>query len=256
MSPIQEPIEAVLFDLGSTLIYFSARWPDILPESDAELLRQLRAAGLDIDSTFVKKYRDRLEEYFAQRDTEFIEYTSTYFLKTLLAEYGYWQVPEEVLHRLLAGMYAVTQAYWMAEVDAAPTLKTLRERGYRLGLISNAIDDPDVQTLIDKAGLRTFFEVILTSAAAGIRKPNPRIFHRVLERLGIRPERAVMVGDTLGADILGSQNAGIFSIWITRRADSSANRDHLDTIQPDAVVQTLSEIPDLLEELNRAHLQD
>ena len=256
MKPGPLPFEAVLFDLGSTLIYFNAHWPDILPQSDAELLRQLQAAGMDIDSAFLTQYRGRLEDYYTQRETEFVEYTSAYILKALLAEYGYPEAPEAVLRRALAGMYAVTQAYWLAEEDAAPTLQILREQGYRLGLISNASDDADVQALIDKAGLRSYFEIILTSAAAGIRKPNPRIFYMALEPLGVRPERAVMVGDTLGADILGAQNAGMFSIWITRRADSSANRQHLDTIQPDATVAALGEVPDLLRRLRANRKQD
>jgi HAD superfamily hydrolase (TIGR01662 family) len=128
-------------------------------------------------------------------------------------------------------------------------LGALRKAGYRLGMISNASDDADVQALIDKAGVRPYFEVILTSAAVGIRKPNPRIFHMALERLGTSPGKTAMVGDTLGADILGANNAGMFSIWITRRADVPDNRAHLDTIRPDAVIDTLSDLPRLLESL-------
>jgi HAD superfamily hydrolase (TIGR01662 family) len=242
--------DALLFDLGSTLIYFDAQWPEILPQADAELVRRLQAAGLLKDAQdFTQKYRARIEEYYSQRELEFIEYTTAYILRDILEEYGYPQVPDELIQEALTAMYTVTQAYWMPELDANPTLQGLRDQGYRIGLISNAADDRDVQTLIDKAALRPYFEVILTSAAEGIRKPNPRIFHKALESLGVRPERAAMIGDTLGADILGAKNAGIYAIWITRRADSPANRDHLDTIQPDAVIDSLGELPGLLERL-------
>jgi putative hydrolase of the HAD superfamily len=118
-----------------------------------------------------------------------------------------------------------------------------------MALISNASDDADVQTLVDNAGLRDFFEVILSSAHAGIRKPNPVIFQKALSSLEISAAEAAMVGDTLGADILGARNAGIYSIWITRRADTPGNRDHLDTILPDAEIARLSELPSLLENL-------
>ena len=60
-----------------------------------------------------------------------------------------------------------------------------------------------------------------------------------------------MVGDKLGADILGAKNAGIFAIWVTRYADTPANRDHLDTIQPDAVIPSIKELPALLESLSQ-----
>jgi FMN phosphatase YigB (HAD superfamily) len=112
-----------------------------------------------------------------------------------------------------------------------------------MGLISNAGDDQDVQMLIDKAGVRGYFDIILTSAAQGIRKPNPRIFYQALQHWGTHPERAAMVGDTLGADILGAKNAGIYSVWITRRA--ARKQPHQETIIPDGKVDALSELPSL-----------
>jgi FMN phosphatase YigB (HAD superfamily) len=58
-----------------------------------------------------------------------------------------------------------------------------------------------------------------------------------------------MVGDTLGADILGARNSGIFSIWIRRRANTPGNRAHVDNILPDAQIDTLSELPGLFAQL-------
>jgi HAD superfamily hydrolase (TIGR01549 family) len=190
-----------------------------------------------------------MNQYYQERDSEFIEYTTLYVLRSILVEHGFPFISEEVLRPALKAFYANSQAHWHPEADAGATLEVLTKRGYRLGLVSNASDDEDVQTLIDKGGFRPFFEVIITSAALGIRKPNPKIFLHVLERLGVPPTRAAMVGDNLGADILGARNAGIYSVWITRRAETAANRDHEDTIIPDAAIAALSEIPELLKEL-------
>jgi 2-haloalkanoic acid dehalogenase type II len=242
--------EALIFDLGSTLIYFDANWSKITSQATAELIRYLKSAGLNLDGeTFSQEFSARLEKYYAEREAEFIEYTTAYNLRALLAEWGYPKVPDAVIEPALEAMYSVSQAHWKPEADAIPTLKELRERDYRLGLISNAADDADVQALVDKADLRPYFEIILSSAAAGIRKPHPRIFEMALEALEATPSSAAMVGDTLGADILGAHNSGMFSIWITRRANVPANRAHSDTIKPGATVEALSEIPDLLEDL-------
>ena len=108
---------------------------------------------------------------------------------------------------------------------------------------------PGVQTLVDKASLRPYFDLVLSSAACGVRKPSPRIFRIALEHWGVGPSHAVMVGDTLGADILGAHNAGIFSIWVTRRADTPANRVPAETVTPDAVIDNLAQLPALLEKL-------
>ncbi len=134
----------------------------------------------------------------------------------------------------------------MTELDSHAVLQDLSNQGYRLGMISNAGDDADVQVLVDKANLRGYFDFILTSAALGIRKPNPRIFEIGLEVWKLPVGRVAMVGDTLGADILGAQLSGLTGIWITRRADTPANRAHSQTILPDAEISTLSELPELL----------
>lgn len=244
-------MEAILFDLGNTLIYFDGDWPATFPQSDGELLRYLQNAGLDLSGKgFLPQFRRELENYFIERETEFIERTTAYLLRSVLAQWGYPNVPDEVIRGALQAMYAVTQAYWKPEPEALSILQTLKQDGFQLGMISNAGDDADVQALVDKAKLRPFFDFILTSAAEGIRKPNPLIFQTALNYWGIGPSQAVMVGDTLGADILGAQNAGIFSIWIKRRADTPANRAHEDTIIPDSTIDRLSELPGIIRSLD------
>lgn len=240
----------MLFDLGSTLIYFDGDWPQVMPELDQALLASLRSSGLELDEReFIQRYRTRMQAYYAQRDSEFLEYTTVLVVRTVLEELGFPSAAEGIIQEAVRAMYAVSQAYWKAEMDTIPTLEKLQQRGYRLGLISNATDDLDVQTLVDKAGVRPYFEVILTSAAQGIRKPNPRIFHTALQALGgIVPQKAAMVGDTLGADILGARNAGLYGIWIRRRADKAANRAHEDTIQADHTVDALAELLEIFPE--------
>lgn len=164
----------------------------------------------------------------------------------MLAGFGHKDVTLEMLAPALERLYAVSQAHWKPEADAETTLKALHGDGYRLAVISNAGDDADVQTLVNNAGLRPYLDFVLSSAACGIRKPNPRIFEIALERWGLSLDDVVMVGDTLGADILGARNAGLSSVWLTRRSDTPANRDHADTIKPDATIETLAELPTLL----------
>lgn len=238
------PFEVVLFDLGGTLLHFEGSWPELMQAANQELLNYLREQGLELnDRFFLDEFRARLEDYYVQREAEFIEYTTGQILQTLLVEMGHADVTPELLRPALKRLYAVSQAQWKVENDAISTLETLRSEGYRMGVVSNAGDDEDVQTLVDNAGFRPYLDLVLSSAACGVRKPNPRIFQIALQGFGLAPDKAVMVGDTLGADILGAKNAGLTSIWITRRANTPANRDHEDTIQPDASIATLAELP-------------
>lgn len=245
----QRRFEVILFDLGDTLLYFDGEWPQVFAEARQALLSSLQANGVAVGQDFLDDFYGRMQAYYRERDTEFVEYTTHYVLRTTLADWKHTAVAEETLRAALAGFHRVTQQHWHPEEDAIPTLRELRRMGYRLALISNAADDANTQTLVDKLGARPYFEFVLSSAAQGIRKPNPRIFHAALERMGVSPGRAAMVGDTLGADILGAHNAGVFAIWVTRRADTPANRAHADTIRPDAQVSCLSELPELLRRL-------
>ncbi|GAB4497990.1 MAG: hypothetical protein OHK0052_10590 [Anaerolineales bacterium] len=243
--------DVLLFDLGNTLLYFDGIWSEIFAEGVRGMLAILRTEGIALtEDAFAPKFRACLNEYYLQRDTEFVEYTTLWVLNNLLIELGYPNTPPQVQRAALNALYAVSQTHWLREDDAIPTLQTLQQHGYRLGLISNAGDAHDLNALIDQHNLRDFFEVIFISAEVGIRKPNPKIFKMALQAMG-NPERArvAMIGDTLGADILGAHNAGIFSIWITRRADTPQNREHIQHIQPHLTIETLAELPQRLNRL-------
>lgn len=241
------PFDVLLFDLGDTLVYFDGDWSEVWACADQSLEDHLRAAGLPLPDAFIQDFRQRMQTYYRQRDTEFIEYTMLYLLRTMIAEQGLSDIPDALLQEGLAKMFVITQAHWQPESDALPTLQALQQRGYRMGMVSNSSDDSNVQDLVDKAQVRPFFEIIITSAAEGIRKPNPCIFHKALDFFAVPPQRAAMIGDTLGADILGAHNADMPGIWITRRAATPANQAHAGMIIPEAAVATLAELVALLD---------
>ncbi|MDH3944142.1 MAG: HAD family hydrolase [Anaerolineae bacterium] len=244
-------IKAVIFDLGNTLLYFDGEWPQVFAQADQNLTLLLQEHGLDLDrDEFIREFRGRLNAYYQQREAEFIERTTAYVLTKTLTEFGHSDVPKSLVRAALEGMYGVSQAHWQPEEDAPAALEALKQAGYPLGIVSNAGDDADVQRLVDQSGLRPYFDFVLSSAACGIRKPNPKIFEIALKYWGLGAEHAAMVGDKLGADILGAHNAGMLGIWITRRADIPSNRDHAETIHPDATAASLTEIPSLIEALN------
>ncbi len=248
-------ISSVFFDLGSTLVYSKDPWPPIYEQADRALVEVLRRAGLEIDpAAFYTEFGGLIRSYYDSLTDDNLEKTTFTLLRELLSGKGFPNVPDAVLRSALDAMYAVTGRNWFLEEDAIPTFETLKSRGLRLGLISNTSDDNNVQTIVDRWGLRPYFESIVTSAALGIRKPDPRIFQAALDHFQVRPEEAAMVGDTLEADVLGANNSGIYSIWITRRVQVMPDGEL--TIQPQAVVSLLSQIPDLLAEVEKDRSND
>jgi HAD superfamily hydrolase (TIGR01662 family) len=237
-------IRVAIFDLGNTLIYAKDPWPPFFDRADAALIRSLADSGLSINPSALFHNRSGLLDlYNEHRGNGVDEETTSVVLKQLLVEHGYSNVGDNVIAKTLRAMYAVTQSNWYPEEDALPTLQRLKARGFQLGLISNAADNENTQTLIDKGGFRPYLEFIVSSAAFGKRKPHPAIFQLALDHFHVEARQAVMVGDLVGTDIAGANQVGMKSIWITRRAAETATKLN---VKPDAVVSTLREIPPLL----------
>jgi putative hydrolase of the HAD superfamily len=237
-------IQVVFFDLGSTLIYAGDPWANFFRLGDAALVAVLRRAGIPLTGeTLYEEYGTFLDQVYAQyAPADNTERTAFFVLREILIKKGYRNIPDAILRSALEALYAVTNRNWYAEEDAIPTLTALRDAGYRLGLISNTSDDAHVQHLVDENGFRPYFEFVITSAGFGIRKPDRRIFQAALDHFRVQPDAAAMVGDTLQADVLGANDMGLYSIWITRRAAGSN-----PAIIPQATVTALHEIPTLLE---------
>jgi putative hydrolase of the HAD superfamily len=132
----------------------------------------------------------------------------------------------------------------------APLLTTLRERGIRVGVLSNTIwprqwheeffRRDDVLHLIDGA--------VYTSEIPWT-KPSPDAFKAALQAVGASdPGRCVYVGDRLYDDIWGAHNAGLKAIHIPHSAIPVEQKGHSEGV-PDAVAHELAEIPAILESL-------
>lgn len=169
----------------------------------------------------------------------------------MLASFEIFDPLTDHVQSAIEKMYRATEKHWQLESDALSTLRDLREAGLRMGMITNAANADNANRLIDRFDLRPFFEVILISSIEKIRKPDTRIYTRALTRLSTPAASAVMVGDTLTADMLGAQNAGMRAIWISRRADRPENQLALNGIIPDATIESLAELPSVITDLQK-----
>lgn len=245
---ILKRFDTVWFDLGDTLIYFDGDLAEVAAESSRELARALARDGFDLDTDrFLEQYEEKINAYYHERDIDFIEHSTEQVLRILLSELGITGLTENSLKPALETMYAVSEAHWHLEDNAPRVLDALLQRGYRLGLISNASDSQNVQRLVDRCHLRPYFTQIYISADVGYRKPHPYIFKVALDGMQANPAQSVMVGDKLGMDVLGAYNAGMASIWLTRRVKVYDQRKLLYQITPDETISTLSELPRLLD---------
>lgn len=229
-------------------MYERATWNAITAQADEALTNYLREQGMELNlSSFPREFRKRLDKYFRKREKDLLETTYSFVLRDVLEDKGYSDVSDGIIRGALDRLFAITQTNWALEGDTLQTLKKLEMDGYRMGLISNAGDDQDVQQLARRFGIAQYFDFILTSAACSYRKPHRRIFELALSNWYFLPSEAVMVGDNLDADVRGAQSVGLYAIWISRRAGPKTD-EHL-SIRPEASISTLYELPPLLDRL-------
>lgn len=98
--------------------------------------------------------------------------------------------------------------------EARGVLDELRARGLLLAVCSNW--DWDLEPAVAEAGLVDAFDVLVSSAWAGARKPHPRIFVHTLEKLEVDAADALFVGDTWGPDVEGPRALGMTPVYLER----------------------------------------
>ena len=131
---------------------------------------------------------------------------------------------------------------------ALEVLQTLHAAGYRLGAISNTVQPARFMAdSLVRRGLAPYFSVQVYSSEAGVAKPHPDIFRRALDLLGVMPEAAVYVGDRLVADVGGAHAAGMRGVLI----EVDHRVEQHSEIVPDARIRELAELPAVLQGFSR-----
>ena len=101
--------------------------------------------------------------------------------------------------------------------DSKAVLEKLSKRRIRLGVISNVSSHDVAVEILRKVGLLEYFDVVVTSAFVGIRKPDPGIFLYALMQFKLQPREAVIVGDSERHDVWGGMITGMKTVLVSKR---------------------------------------
>jgi putative hydrolase of the HAD superfamily len=244
-------LRAAIFDLGHTLMGLDGTWPEMFERGAQDLVRFLAKRGPSIDAdALARTWLERRRQAFARAQETMREVTAEDSMRWVLARFGLLEPDYALLFGAIDAFFAHEEACWYAYPEALPALRALSGRGLRLGMLSNATHDPLIQRLVDRLGFRPWLDPALSSAATGIRKPDPAAFTPILEAWDFPPASVVMVGDTLEADILGAQRAGMPAVWLRSREDArqegASPPNSPAAATPDATIKQLGELPDCL----------
>ncbi len=217
-------IKAVLFDFWGTLVEIG-----VFPSP----VKQVRNI-LDLHRLPYRKYIVLFERSFMLDESD-----DLYKAFTTVCEAFRREPSQEVLDELV-GMWNKNKLLAKPFADTVRALETLRKQ-YKVALVSNS-DSFSVKSVIDKFKLGQYFDETLLSHETGYLKIDPEMYDKALERLGVKPHEAVMVGDSINSDIKSAQHAGVNAILIDRRARGYHDIQY--------VVENLDELPLAIDELS------
>lgn len=235
-------LRAVIFDLGGTLVHFPS-WDESAREkwtASYDALAALRLAPPDRDA-YVQAMREAELGHWRRVEAEQWSGPPTGIVQEGFRLLGL-PADERTLLTAMDGYAASTLGWSQLFPDTVTTLVTLRGLGYRIGLLSNTWWAAEWHNAdLAAHGCGALIDALVYTSDLPHSKPHPSVFLEAADRLDVEPAEAVMVGDRMIDDISGAQSVGMRGIW-RRNSETPVGQD----ITPDAVIETLAEVPPLV----------
>ena len=234
-------IRGVFFDLGGTL-----RICDPAPEYQAAAARRMaELAGVEDPEAFLRKidevYEVEYRPWALGENKEAGDYDL--WAKWLLPE-----LPEEKLHAICHEMtyqYRQTKGLRRVVDGGYEVIRELKNRGFRLGIISNLIGEEEIFGWLKQDGLEPYFDTVILSSVCHIRKPDPEMYRMGCRELGLEPEACASIADNLNRDITGAKRAGIGANILFISPEKLAKKTITDENRPDFIIHRFTDALEL-----------
>jgi HAD superfamily hydrolase (TIGR01662 family) len=202
---------AVTFDLDDTLVSYRRTPGEVLADA---------FGTVGVDPLFpVEAYYERFDE-FNDRTDSMAELRSACFA-ALADERGH----DPALGREVADAFAAARDH--ANVTWCPgaevLVESLSSAGVPVAVVTNGPGDAQ-SAKVGAVGLRERVDCVVYAGHDAAAKPDPEPFERALDEVGVEPERAVHVGDSLRTDVAGANRAGMGTVWVGDGDDHDADR--------------------------------
>jgi putative hydrolase of the HAD superfamily len=232
-------IEAVFFDAGETLLSPQPSWSEL----SAQVLRE---RGHDVAVDAMRSAWRHTGQHFIRAADEGRTFStspgeSERFWTALYVDLlDFLGIHDRDAPRVLYETFSNPEVYELFP-DSRPTLDALKERGLKLGVISNF--ESWLRVLLDRLDIRKMFDVLAISGELGWEKPDPRIFKWAMEEAGVDAPSSVHVGDSPHFDPAPAVALGMHGVLLDRHG----RWDELEVDYP--LIASLGELVELVDTL-------
>ena len=238
MDAVVPRLRAAIFDWGGTL----TPWHSVdLEEQWRVFARQVHAEEEQVASLAARIVAVE-EAAWARGRTDH----SSARLHEILAEAGVDE-GEFLREAALTAYRQFWEPHTVTDEQVRPLWEGLRDRGIRIGVLSNTIWSGDYHRgVFERDGVLDLIDADVYSSEIAWTKPHPEAFRAAAAALGVEPAEAVYVGDRLFEDVHGSQAAGMRAIWIPHSKIPVAQQVSVD-VTPDGVAHDLLDILEIVD---------
>ena len=235
-------IKGILFDYGGTLDTSALHWSYIIHDG-------YRHAGIELTQedfrkayVFAERALAKVRYILPQDDFFALLYKKVNLETEFMIANDIWQPKsQDERIRIINEVALYCDNYARKEVEKSGFVLKELQKKYPMVMVSNFYGN--LHTVIKNYGIAEYFPTIIESAVVGIRKPNPEIYQKGVEAIGLLPEECVVIGDSYSKDILPGKTAGCQTIWF--KGKEWEDKEYDETI-PTHVITRLRDILKIL----------
>jgi putative hydrolase of the HAD superfamily len=226
-------VEAVIFDWGGTLtpwhtVDIRIGWREVAQVLEPHRVEEVADRLLAAETALWERTRNEhtaatLDDVFAMAEMTVAE--------------------DELLHEAVAPLFAFWEPHTYTDPEVVPLFTGLRERGIRIGVLSNTLW-PRVEhdKIFARDGVLDLIDATVYTSELPWAKPHPEAFAAAMRAVGVtRPARSVYVGDRLFEDVYGAQAAGMRAVHVPHSEIPAQQRGHTEGV-PDAVIDRIADL--------------
>jgi len=231
-------VKAVLFDLDGTLVDTTKSQFLANTHVAKMLLNFLRSRNVHISQ---QSLLEAIEKLALEMDLKLLYNRDLWWSEILDKMNLKGPIPREFARKLTLGYWSKYAKGMVKYADALPTLKYLKDKGYKLGLVTDTDGTPGIKAKrISRSSILRLFDVVVIAGEETRKvKPDPSSYMLALRKLQLKPPEVVYVGDKPFTDIKGAKALGIITVLIRRKPWK-------EYVKPDFTIDNLNQLKSIL----------
>lgn len=232
-------VDVIIFDLGGTLY----RSDNAVSKGNKARLNKMKEMGFQIKQEEYNELAKKTAEIFDEKYSGTIKrfesgrFSDIFF--DLLGKEVSWQTKE----KLDEAFFEKWLKNQKLKENAEEVLKFCEEKNFRMAVISNG--NEEMTNRIKRDGIDHYFEEVIYSVDVGAEKSDMEPFYVLLEKMDVKPEKCLMIGNRLDEDIQ-AKKIGMKTVLINDNNDKHQSNTN---IEPDYTMENIEELKNIIKKL-------